>query len=215
MLSSAPARGRTPFATLLLRRLHDHGVTEFPAGACLYEHHEPAGRFFLVIDGLVTIARIDGAGRETALDVRAAGDTFGDAALSAAPVTGERARALVRTKVRQWPAADVMALLARDGEVALAAARMLVGRAAQWRERLGLFGKEMAPRRLARTLLYLREKIGPVLPPLGDATFGALAGIPAESARRRLADFVRQGLIAATPAGVVVRSALADWMRDS
>lgn len=188
---------------------------DVPAGSCLYGPDEPAGHFFLVIDGLVALERIGADGSETALDVRAGGDTFGDCVLSVLPHAGETARTLLRTKVRQWPASEVMALMGTDTEAALAAVRMLVSRAAVSRERILLLGKETAPRRVARTLLYLKAKIGPALPPLGFATVGALAATSAAVAGDCLATFAREGLVAITPAGIVVRPALAEWLRSN
>jgi CRP-like cAMP-binding protein len=215
MNSPATVRVRTPFSIVLLNRLPDGGVHEIPAGSIIYGPQDEAGEFFLMVDGLVVISRVAASGSEIALDVRAPGETFGDSAVAGLPRRGECARALTCAKARRWAAADIASLMEEDPQVTLAATRMLVERAGVWRERITALGGEALPRRIARTLLYLRGKTGRVLPPLSHAALASLAGAPETAASRCLDDFTRRGLVASTAAGFIVRPELAEWLRGS
>lgn len=193
----------------------DRGTTEIAAGEVLYGPCGTAADLFLVEEGLVLVSRAAAGGAETAIDVRGPRETLGDSALGGAPRNGECARGLVRCRVRRWNAAEVAALMASDGELALAATRMLVARAVAWRERIAACEVEPVPRRLARTLLSLRAKAGPKLPPLSAETLFTLAGAAQAVAAVHLASFARQGLITETPAGWIVHQALERWLLDS
>lgn len=211
----APRRTPTSFEAILKKQLPGAGVMEVPADRIVYGPDDPSGDFYVVVGGLVAVSRVAADGHEAVLDVRAAGETFGDAALAGLPCRGESARALLRTRVRRWSADEIAALIAQDGEVALAAARVLVRRAAEWRERLASMGRETIARRIARMLLYLSGKAGAHLPPLSLAALASLAGAPHAMLSHHLDAFTRQGLVAATTSGVVVQPALAEWLRSS
>ncbi|HWQ53326.1 MAG TPA: Crp/Fnr family transcriptional regulator [Bryobacteraceae bacterium] len=215
MPGSSPRRAPTSLVAILKKQLPGAGVTEVPADRMVYGPEDPAPDFYLVVEGLVVVSRVATDGNETALDVRAAGETFGDAALAGLPCRGESARALLRAKVRRWSAADITALIAQDGEVALAAARILVRRAAEWRERIATMGRETVSRRIGRMLLYMSGKTGAHLPPPIIPALASLANAPNGILSHYLDTFTRQGLVTATPSGVVVQPALADWLRSS
>lgn len=202
-----------PFDRLLRERLPDPGVMDVAADDVLYGPCE-ASDLFLVEEGLFLVSRGEN-GRETAIDVLAAGETLPDSVLAGAARGEERARALTPGKVRRWRGAEVAALLARDGEAALAATRMLVRRAARLRQRIAACGAEPVPRRLARVLLYLRGKTGPKLPLLGLQAMGTLAGAAHTLAAVHLDHFVRRGLVTATPSGLIVNPSLEEWLQAS
>ncbi len=209
MSGPAALLSQPPLDSLLRMRLPDRGVTEVAAGEALYGPDGTAAELILVEEGLVLVSRA------AAVDVRGPRETLGECALGGAARNGESARALVPARVRRWSAAEAAALVASDGEVALAATRMLARRAVAWRERIAACEVEPVPRRLARTLLDLRAKTGARLPSMEPATLSMLAGAAHAVAGVHLAHFMREGLLTRTAAGWIVEPALERWLRDS
>jgi CRP-like cAMP-binding protein len=120
----------------------------------IYRQGEPARAVFCVLDGQVTIARINNAGAILTTAVLGGGDFFG-AALSGAAETEDTARAKGAVSVWRAPLGEFRQLLRNHPDASLEFVSLLARRQRQMERRLEGFAFKRVEARLAETFREL------------------------------------------------------------
>lgn len=98
----------------LRKLLLDSAVQEFPRGALLFIHRDPAIRFYVVLDGWVKVFRETIDGRETVLHVFGTGESFAEAAIFKPDGYPANAAACVDSRVLGIPTASFKRFMAEN-----------------------------------------------------------------------------------------------------
>lgn len=162
---------------------------------------DPAGSLFVVVSGRVSISRSGWEGGRRSTEFMAAGDVFGLPALASLTYPND-IQARAPSLVAALPKPEVLALVHRVPVLARTILEALAARLTFLETMLVLAGQP-AGRRLASTLVYLREKFGRDVP-LSRAEVAEMAGIAPETAMRLLRRFEDAGWVRRRPGGVAV-----------
>ena len=125
------------------------------AGSLLFLQDEPAGRFYLLLDGWVKLSRLSEDGAETIVNVVAPGESFAEAAVFAQGVFPVCAEAVTDGRALTLNAADFREAIAENAEIALAMLGALSLRLRQLVHQIESLQVKSAPRRVADFLLRL------------------------------------------------------------
>ena len=120
----------------------------------IYRQGEPARTVYCVLEGQVTVARVNSAGAILTTAVLGAGDFFG-AALSGATETEDTAKARGAVSVWRAPIDEFRQLLRRHPEASLEFVSVLARRQRQMERRLEGFAFKRVEARLAETFREL------------------------------------------------------------
>jgi len=115
---------------------------------------------YLVVAGSVGISRIADNSSEVLFNVVRPDELFGESAFLGDPWLAERATALETVKLMSWTVADVDELMERRPRLAVALLQILARRNAELTRHIASFATDGVERRLARSLMYLSERLG-------------------------------------------------------
>ena len=156
----------------------------------IFSRGDLADRFFVVLIGRVRLFVLDLEGRESVIEVIAAGQSFAEAAMFGTCRVPVNAEAEAGTRLIHVPAKPVLALIDSDA----AAARAMMDSLARWQRhligRVGGFKTRTPGQRLAAALLALTDVAeGTVTVQLGQTKAGLAGhiGITPESLSRAMA----------------------------
>jgi CRP-like cAMP-binding protein len=229
LLGEAPlGRGLAPeTARALAERLRPRRVQK---GDYVFLAGEPADTFSLLAAGRVKVIGGAGGRRETVLRLIGPGDVFGGAGVWGEAHYPASAVALDEAVVLQMLARELVVLLGRHPDLALALLREIGRRLREAETRIRDLQTAPAEGRIARALLRLAAEAGdgagggragvvPLPAPLSRRDLAALAGTTLSTASRTLSAWHRLGIVAAGRERVAVRlpralAALADQGGD-
>jgi CRP/FNR family transcriptional regulator len=176
----------------------------FPKGGAVFNEGDPADGAWWVAEGCVKIVKTGYQGRTVALDLLTRGDAFGPAVLlDPAKTHPTGAVCIVRSWVVKTSAADLLALLKTWPALAQALLGQ-AGRRLQRAWRLRAMEGEPADRKVAGTLLWLRDVLGPSLA-VSRREIADIAGVAPETAVRVMLTFKRRGWTAAAPGLITLK----------
>jgi len=197
-------------------------VREFSHGGVIYDFDSPNTQVHLVISGYVIIARLTGD-TEVIMDLCQADEFFGESSLVHA-ISGERATAIGPTRVMSWAAPTVSGLMLRQPGLGLAFTQLLACRCISLEGRITALSADTAPRRLAKALLYLAERMGQPdptqpemrnIPPLSHQLLAQYIGSTRAVVTHALIQFRRDHLIRYTRQKISVDfAALRNWLGE-
>jgi CRP/FNR family cyclic AMP-dependent transcriptional regulator len=180
---------------------HAHTAT-YPAGAVIFERHDPGHSLMLVLRGLVKIGNFSTDGREAVHALMDSGDIFGEMALLDGKDRSATATALTATELLVVLRRDFIPFLERNPRVAVRLIEVLCARLRQTTgtvENSAFLG--MAPR-VAKALLRLAEQHSRsegaavhIELKLSQRELGGLVGLARENVNRQLRAWHHEGLI--------------------
>jgi CRP/FNR family transcriptional regulator, cyclic AMP receptor protein len=197
-------------------------IMEYKRGQLIYDQNRPARGIFLIIAGTVKVCRIADDGRQVIAGLYRADDFFGESALLGPAHPAEQAIAMENTKVMSWTAAEMEDLVARRPKLAVAVWQMLAQRSVDFGNRIESFTLDNVPRRLARCLVRLSERLG-ALDDTGSVQMGALThellsqyvGTSREGVTHHMNYFRKKGYLRYSRKGITLhRDGMREWLRQ-
>jgi CRP/FNR family cyclic AMP-dependent transcriptional regulator len=184
----------------LLPQVH---VRSFPRGEFLFHEGDPAGPLYIVVRGLVSVARDGRGGEESILALLGPDDVIGELALFAEETERSAdAQALEPTECLAVPRIAVRELLGAKPAAMIRLAARLAGTVRRKDQALADLAFLDIPGRVAAKLLELAETHGEHTPEgtrighkLSQRTLAGMIGASRENVNRALAAFSDQGAI--------------------
>jgi len=136
------------------------GTTEYNQGRAIYGPEAPAKHIYLVVAGKVALSRVAEDGDEVVLEIVTPEELFGQSAFLGAPHGREKATAIEKTLLMAWPVSELEELVAKRPRLAVALLQVFERRNANLSARIEHLVTDNIPRRLARSLLSLSERMG-------------------------------------------------------
>jgi CRP/FNR family transcriptional regulator, cyclic AMP receptor protein len=180
---------------------HAH-IVAYPAGAVIFERHDPGHRLMLVLRGLVKISNFSSDGREAVHALMNPGEIFGEMALLDGKDRSATATALAPTELLLLLRRDFVPFLERNPRVAVRLIEVLCARLRRTTitvEDSAFLG--MGPR-IARALLRLARQYSRIEGhavhidlKLTQRELGGLVGLARENVNRQLRAWQHEGLI--------------------
>jgi CRP/FNR family cyclic AMP-dependent transcriptional regulator len=180
---------------------HAHTVA-YPAGALIFQKHDPGHSLMLVLRGLVKISNFSSEGREAVHALMDPGEIFGEMALLDGKDRSANATALAATELLVLLRRDFVPFLEREPRVAVRLIEVLCARLRRTTATVedGAF-LGMAPR-VARALLRLAKEYSRsegaavhIDLKLSQQELGGLVGLARENVNRQLRAWHHEGLI--------------------
>ncbi len=140
-------------------------IVEYPRGGIIYAPGQPCTNIYVVIAGIIQVARVSENTPPVIVDVYRTDDFFGEGALIKLPSRFEQAQALEKTLLMTWKAEDVERLMEQRPSLAMAFMRIMAQRELDFGERMQSMSRNSIASRLARSLLRFSDRLGT---PTGD-----------------------------------------------
>ena len=194
------------------------GIAAYRKGEMIYDRHHPSRAIYLVIDGKVKISRPAG-NHHVIVGIYQPDDFFGESAFVYLPNRAEEATALENTKVMTWDVSEIEEQILKQPRLGVALMQVAVERIAERMRRITSFSFDNIPRRLARTLIELSERLGQPqpdgcvhLPPLSHELLAQYVGTSREIVTHWMAQLRRNGCVTYSRKAVVLyRDKLTAW----
>jgi CRP/FNR family transcriptional regulator, cyclic AMP receptor protein len=156
-------------------------ATDFAAGETVYSQGEPADTVLYIQKGSVKLTVLSTSGKEAVIGVLGGGDFFGEGALTGQPVRLSAAVAIVTTRIRVLPKAEIVRLLHAEHKFSDRFIAHMLARNLRLEEDLVDQLFNASEKRLARTLLLLArygKADGPrnILPKISQETLAEMVG---------------------------------------
>ena len=152
--------------------------------------------FYILVDGKIKAFVISSLGKEFILGFLGPGEIVGPVSIFRnKPSTGSM-QALTPTKVLGFKKDEFISFIINHQKVSFELIKMLSGRVSEFSRRLGDIAGERVKQRVARILLMLSSRLGPVLP-FTRQELGEMVGTTTETAIRVMCHLIFQGIISA------------------
>jgi CRP/FNR family transcriptional regulator, cyclic AMP receptor protein len=159
-----------------LAHLPHSPVLEISKGQTIYGHGQPSTCIYLVVTGRVEVSREADNGRYIVVDIYKADDLFGESALLSLPSRPEQATALEGTQLMSWTAVEIVDMVTRRPQLAVALLQILAQRSNDFAKRIESFAGDSNPQRLARSLIRFSERLYEAM--MGRLGCSRLSAIP-------------------------------------
>jgi len=186
-------------------------VREYSKNQVIYDAQNRSEHLYLVIDGRVKVSRQGWDGKEVVLEFYQKDEFFGESGLLGTRQTGEQAVAVDGTSVMLWSVAELKQILLRTPALAPALLRVLAQKVSDARDRIESFCLDPLPRRLARALVGLAERLGEPdgengtrLRPITHEQLARYLGTSREIVTQSMNRFRREGLLKYSRRGLEV-----------
>ncbi len=198
-------------------------IASFRKGQVIYDHNQPSGLIYLIIDGKVKITRIGDTGHRVVVDIYQPDEFFGEAAFLNIGQRNEQASALEDTKVMTWAASEIEQLVMKQPRLGVALLQMAVQRTVDSLHRIESFSVDNIARRLARSLLRFSERFGVLeedgfvrMLPFTHETLAQYVGTSREIVTHWMARFQREGHLKYSRSGILLQaSSLRKWLDNA
>jgi CRP-like cAMP-binding protein len=198
-------------------------IAEYRKHQVIYNQSEPSTSIYLILEGRVKVSCLADRGRQVLVNIFQPEEFFGESAFLHSPPRPEGATALENTKLMSWTASEVEGVIMRQPRLGVAFAQMLAQRTTEFAQRIESFGADNIPRRLARCLMRLSERMGSTEEDgsvrLLHFTHELLAediGTSREIVTHYMNQFRKQGYLRYSRKGIVPhRDALHNWLRNA
>ena len=175
----------------------------FTAGEFIFWEGDAPGWFYIVAEGQVKALKHSSSGKEFIIAFFGPSEIFGEVAVFENKPYPATAQAETETKVLGIRREDFLSFLADHPKVALRIINVLGGRLREAQSRLRDFAGERVEQRLARTLLMLSSKLGPMLP-FTRQEIADMAGTTTETAIRFMSRLKDGGIIRSVRGKIVI-----------
>jgi CRP/FNR family cyclic AMP-dependent transcriptional regulator len=135
-------------------------IVEYPRAGIIYAPGQPCTNIYVVIAGIIQVARVADNVPPVIVDVYRTDDFFGEGALIKLPARFEQAQALEKSMLMTWQAADVERLMEQRPSLAMAFMRIMAYRELEFGERMQSMSRNSIASRLARSMLRFSERLG-------------------------------------------------------
>lgn len=176
----------------------------FGTGDYIFWEGEPPQRFFVLTSGRIKVIKHGSQGRETLVAYFKTGDIFGEVAVFENKPYPASATAVEPSIVLAFSRTSFSSFLTEHPATAMAIIGILSSRLREAQNRLHDLSGERVEQRLARTLLRLAEKLGPVLP-FTRQDLADMSGTTIETAVRVLSRLSESGIIASGRGKVIIK----------
>ncbi|MDR1084524.1 MAG: Crp/Fnr family transcriptional regulator [Deltaproteobacteria bacterium] len=176
------------------------GITEakkWPKKAVIFSRGQEAAGFYLLASGQVRIYLSEPNGQERVIKIVRPGEVFGEAAIFQTEGYPANAEALKPSSALFWPKRELINLLQKDGDLAVAIIGILAQKLGHFASLMRSSLKEVVPK-VAEYLLELEAELKPELWPKRYLMALAL-GVSAESLSRALTKLKNADLITQSP----------------
>jgi CRP-like cAMP-binding protein len=198
-------------------------IAKYRKGQAIYNQNKPSTSIYLILDGRVRVSRLTDVGRQVLVDIYLTDDFFGESAFLHLPQRPEGATALENTTLMTWTASEVEEVVMRQPRLGVALLQMLVQRTMEFRRRIESFSTDSVPRRLARCLINLSERIGTPgedgsvsMSPFTHELLSEHIGTTREAVTHYMTQFRKQGYLRYSRKGIVLyRDAFDEWLRSA
>ncbi len=198
-------------------------ISEYRKNQTVYSQDERPQNLCLVIDGRVKVSRLTPEGRQVVVDIYQPDEFFGEAAFVAGSHPAEVAVALEPLKVMAWGVAEIEDIVTRRPKLGIALLQLLVQRTLDLGTRIESFSVDTIPRRLARSLLRLSDRLGQQaddgsirMIPLTHEFLSQYVGTSREIITHHMNEFRRQGYLRYSRKGILVdRLAWQEWLNQN
>ncbi len=182
-------------------------------GMRIFDQGERAGRAHALLSGCVRITQAGSDGEEILVRLIGPGEIFGCVPVLTDGLYPADATAMAVSLEVSWDPADLLALMQRHSQVAIAMVGIVGKRLGEAQERLRELATQSAERRVARTLLRLLDQAGRrtvdgirIEFPLRRKDIADIAGTTLHTASRLVAGWGRQGLLVTRHGHIIIRS---------
>jgi CRP/FNR family transcriptional regulator, cyclic AMP receptor protein len=198
-------------------------ILECRRGQAIYSPEQPSTSIYLVIDGKVKVSRLAGDGSEVVVDIYQPDDFFGESAFLNLSRCQEHAVALENTRLMSWISADIEDIIMRRPLLAVALVQIFVQRGADFSRRIESFAVDNIPRRLARSLIHLAERLGSAqedgsirMPAFTHELISQYVGTTRETVTYYMNQFRKRGYIRYSRKGIILYSdSFQQWLQES
>ncbi len=183
-------------------------IRVFARGDTLLHEGTMAEGMYVVLSGVVKVARFGTDGRESVLHLVRAGNTLGEAAVFQQGSFPASALAVDRVTALYVPASTLLELIRENADLALRMLAALSLRLRMFSHKLATQGQVDASRRLALYLLHRSQLAAgnPVIRlDVSREVLGNLLGLARETLSRQLSRFVELGVIGLNGREIVLR----------
>ncbi|MES1257780.1 MAG: Crp/Fnr family transcriptional regulator [Acidobacteriota bacterium] len=198
-------------------------MSEYRRSETVYNQEDPRHTLYLVVDGRVKVSRAAPDGQQVVMDIYKADDFFGEGAFLPGEPYAEMATALEPLKVMAWEISEIEDIVTRRPKLGIALLQLLVQRSMDFGSRIESFSTDTIPRRLARSLLRLSDKLGEQaedgsirMLPLTHEFLAQYVGTSREIITHHMNQFRRQGYLRYSRKGILLeRSAWGEWLKQN
>jgi CRP/FNR family transcriptional regulator len=135
-------------------------VLEYGKGEVIYSHDQARSHLYLVLTGMVKVARVSNNGSQLLVDLYGADDFFGEVALVNPLQPFEQATAHQHTTVMAWQAAEIEDLIQKRPRLAIAFLQVFGQRQISLTHRLESLSSDRIDKRLGLALVRFAERFG-------------------------------------------------------
>ena len=197
-------------------------IAAYRKGEVIYDHDQPSGLIYLVIDGKVKVSRVADTGHSVIVDIYQADEFFGEAAFLGLSNRSEQAAALEDTKVMTWAATEIERHILKQPRLGVALVQMAAERIRDSVYRIDSFSTENISRRLARSLLRFADRLGDTdeegavhMRPFTHELLAQYIGTSREIVTHWMARLQRDGYVKYSRKGMLLYSSrLRQWMEE-
>jgi CRP/FNR family transcriptional regulator len=206
-----------------LAHLPHSTVLQYKKGHTIYDANLSLAGLYLVIEGRVKISRSTECGNQVITDIYGPDEFFGEAAIVGVPHRSEQATTLETTRLMTWRTPVLQDIISRRPRLAVALLQAFVQRTLEFKDRIESLTVDPMPRRLARTLIRLSERLGAPqddgsvrMQPLTHELLSQHVGTTREAITQQMNRFRRQGFVCYTRRDMVLyRGAFKEWLRQN
>jgi CRP/FNR family transcriptional regulator len=195
---------------------------EYKKGEVIYGRDTASDTLYLVLSGIVKLARFGRHGKELLVDLYTTDDFFGESGVLNVSDAGEEAVSFQRSTVMGWPSADVEGVIMRRPQLGVALLQVFGRRLIGLMQRAESLTSEPIEARLARTLIHFSERLGTAQPdgsvimePLTHELLAQYVSTSRELISVQMASFRREGYLKYSRKAIILhRDALQAWLND-
>jgi CRP/FNR family transcriptional regulator, nitrogen oxide reductase regulator len=175
----------------------------FPAGQTIFWEGDESGYFYFVVEGKIRISKLASTGKEIVLAFFGPGEMVGEVAVFENKPYPASAQSIESTRLLGIQKTAFMDFLMKHPQTALRIIAVLSGRLRDSQSRLRDLAGERVEQRLARMLLMLSAKIGPVLP-FTRQEISDMAGTTTETTIRILSQWKDRGIVSSVRGKITI-----------
>jgi CRP/FNR family transcriptional regulator, nitrogen oxide reductase regulator len=175
----------------------------FNADAMIFWEGDDSQYFYFVAEGKIKVSKLASTGKEIVLAFFGPGEIFGEVAVFENKSYPASAQAMASTRLLGIRKADFIRYLTVHPKTALEIIGVLSSRLRESQSRLRDLAGERVEQRLARMVLMLSAKIGPVIP-FTRQEISDMAGTTTETTIRILSQWKERGIISSVRGKITI-----------
>ena len=177
----------------------------YPADAPIVYRGDRSEALYVILSGRVKVHQATASGDDVIIDIKGAGDYFGEMALIEREPRSADVTTIEPSELAQMDGEDLRKVMEEQPAIAWALLRNLSQKVREQNERIEMLATRDVAGRVAATLLKLAASQGTALPPdsrririeanLTQSDIAAIVGATRERVSRALSSFAKQGAI--------------------